>query len=117
MPRRKHASPIDVTSENFGALLIQGAREAAAIARGELEPAATRIVTAREVTVPPAPHYTPTAIRRIRRKLGLSQAVFAQVLSTSVHTIQSWEQGKRGPDGAARRLLWVAECHPEVFLP
>jgi len=31
-------------------------------------------------------------------------------------TIRAWEQGKREPGGATRRLLEVAERHPEVIL-
>jgi putative transcriptional regulator len=42
--------------------------------------------------------------------------VFAAALNVSPDTIRAWEQGKREPDGATRRLLEVAEEYPEVFL-
>jgi hypothetical protein len=43
-------SPIEVTDENFGELLIAGLREALAVERGELQPARRVISGAREET-------------------------------------------------------------------
>lgn len=102
----------------FGEELIQAAREAAAIARGEIEPARTwRIpVTARRVKVTEPPHYGAAHICRLRITMGLSQAVFADALNVSRETVRAWEQGKRRPNGATLRLLEVAERHPEVIL-
>ena len=118
MGTRKHPDPIEVTSENFGALLVQGAAEAAAIARGKAQPAAVRTVTMRDVAaVPEPPEYTPDDIRGIRQHMGCSQPVFAAVLSTSVDTVRSWEQGRRVPDGASRRLLEIAQSSPGMLLP
>jgi putative transcriptional regulator len=51
----------------------------------------------------------------VRRKTGLSQAQFAELLGVSVRTVQEWEQGRRRPSGAARTLFKVAERHPEVL--
>jgi putative transcriptional regulator len=51
-----------------------------------------------------------------RRKLGLSQSEFAQLLGVSVNTLQNWEQGRRKPTGAARVLLRVATGHPKLVL-
>lgn len=102
----------------FGEELIQAAREAAAIARGEIEPARTwRIpVTARRVKVAEPPHYSAARICRLRITMGLSQAVFADALNVSRETVRAWEQDKRRPNGATLRLLEVAERHPEVIL-
>jgi DNA-binding transcriptional regulator YiaG len=55
-------------------------------------------------------------IRQIRRRLGVSQKQFAEILGVSVGSVRSWEQGLRRPDGASRRLLDIAERHPEVLL-
>jgi putative transcriptional regulator len=60
-------------------------------------------------TVVHAPHMI------ARRKTGLSQAQFAELLGVSVRTVQEWEQGRRRPSGAARTLFKVAERHPEVL--
>src|SRR5213594_2461747 len=51
-----------------------------------------------------------------RRKLGLSQTKFAELLGISVRTLHHWEQGTRTPSGAARVLLSVAAMNPDVVL-
>ncbi|HEX5727164.1 MAG TPA: helix-turn-helix domain-containing protein [Longimicrobiaceae bacterium] len=108
---------IEVTKENFGDLLIQGLEEVLAIRRGEKEPARTVVrTTVREVVVEPPRSYRAEAIRQIRERMGLSQAVFAKVLNSSAETVKAWEQGKRAPDGMALALLQVAEDHPKVLL-
>jgi putative transcriptional regulator len=55
-------------------------------------------------------------IVRIRKRLGVSQAVFARVLGVARDTEISWEQGRRTPSGPALRLLEIAERHPEHLL-
>ena len=40
--------------------------------------------------------------RRVRRRMGLTQVEFARRIDVSHETIRNWEQGKRGPTGAAR---------------
>jgi len=41
----------------------------------------------------------------IRKSLNMSQSEFARFLFMATNTIQSWEQGKRRPDGASAVLL------------
>jgi putative transcriptional regulator len=55
-------------------------------------------------------------VRRVRRKLAVSQRDFANLLNVSVGAVRAWEQGLRRPDGASARLLEIAEQHPEVLL-
>lgn len=44
--------------------------------------------------------------KRIRRIRGEESRIdFAERCGASVHTVQSWEQGRRAPSGAARRKL------------
>jgi len=52
----------------------------------------------------------------LRRFVGLTQALFAQALGISVHTLRNWEQGRRCPEGPARALLRVAEKKPEALI-
>jgi DNA-binding transcriptional regulator YiaG len=74
-------------------------------------------VTARNSPAPPVvPRYGPAEIRRIRRKLDVSQQVFADALNASLGAVRSWEQGTRQPDGAAMRLISIADGHPEILL-
>ena len=54
--------------------------------------------------------------RRVRRRLGLTQVEFARRIGVSHETIRNWEQGKRGPTGAARALLRVLDKAPETAL-
>jgi putative transcriptional regulator len=50
-----------------------------------------------KVAVPP--------VVSVRMKSGLPQSAFAKLLGVSVRTLQDWEQGRREPSGAAKRLL------------
>ena len=51
-------------------------------------------------------------IRAIRKKLGMSQGVFALVIGVSRKTVESWESGRYTPDGAARRLISIIQSDP-----
>lgn len=82
--------------------LLSSVKEIGAIQRGELEPS--------RVTVVPEPD-----VKEIRHAYRLSQAKFAALLGISRATLQNWEQGRRRPEGPARRLLQVASRHPEAF--
>lgn len=105
-------------TKTFGELLIEGAREALAIHRGELKPAreSRRKITARRAKVIPPPEYDAARIREIRERAEMSQAVFADALNVSASTVRAWEQGTRTPEGASRRLLEIAEYFPEAFM-
>ncbi|WP_417251447.1 helix-turn-helix domain-containing protein [Castellaniella sp.] len=54
--------------------------------------------------------------RRVRERLGLSQAQFSQQVGVSLDTIRNWEQGKRSPTGAAKALLTILDRAPETAL-
>ncbi|MEI6150469.1 MAG: transcriptional regulator [bacterium] len=58
----------------------------------------------------------PEEVRAIRRKMKVSQAVFARLLNVPVVTEASWEVGRRHPSGAALRLLQIAKEAPEALL-
>ncbi|NBP21165.1 MAG: helix-turn-helix domain-containing protein [Burkholderiaceae bacterium] len=49
----------------------------------------------------------PKAIKQLRTKENLSQAVFAIVLNTSASTIQKWESGEKKPSGPSLKLLSI----------
>ena len=54
--------------------------------------------------------------RQVRKRLGLSQAKFAQCIDVPLETIRNWEQGKRSPTGAAKTLLRMLNKAPELAL-
>ncbi len=58
--------------------------------------------------------FTPPDIRKVRDIFGLSQSQMAVFLNVSVRTLQNWEQGRRGPTGAARTLLRIMQKEPEA---
>ena len=98
--------------------LIASLREAVQIDRGHKRAARRRkvYVTARDVAVEPPREYRAPKVQVIRNRLGLSQTVFATTLNVSPATVRAWEQGVRVPDGPSRRLLEVADRHPEILL-
>ncbi len=49
--------------------------------------------------------FTPSQIKELRLKAGVSQAVFAAYLNTGKSTIQKWEQGQKKPNGPSLKLL------------
>jgi putative transcriptional regulator len=53
-------------------------------------------------------------VRALRRKLGMSQARFAASFGFGLAAVQSWEQGRRRPEGPARVLLKVIEHEPDA---
>ncbi|HUJ12567.1 MAG TPA: helix-turn-helix domain-containing protein [Thermoanaerobaculia bacterium] len=53
-------------------------------------------------------------VREIRYRLGQSQSDFADMIGVSLPTLQSWEEGKRLPDGPALALLRVAAKNPRI---
>jgi putative transcriptional regulator len=72
--------------------------------------------TVRSYLMPPEPaEYDGPAVRAVRERYAMSQAVFARLLCVSSGTIQSWEQGRRVPSPIARRLLDELAASPEHF--
>jgi putative transcriptional regulator len=64
-----------------------------------------RRFTVREVTIPDPGEYDAKAIKAMRKRLGLSQSLFAHLIGVSVILEQAWEQGRRFPSATARRLF------------
>ena len=107
-----------VRERSLGEEIIAGLREAVAYERGEGKAAkVTRATLASQsAEVAPAPSLGPGSIASLRERLQLSQPVFAAALNVSAETVKKWEQGTREPDGAALRLLEIADAHPEWII-
>lgn len=87
----------------LGQDLIQSAKEARAIARGEADPSTYRVYEPGDVDV-----------RGIREHLAMSQIGFAERFGFAVTAVRDWEYGRRKPDRAARVLLMVVKHRPEA---
>ena len=92
--------------------LQAGAEEALAHVQAKMVTLRTRSVRRRQK--PSA--FTPMRIRAIRKRLNVSQPVFADLLYVTKATACKWEQGLRKPSGSALRLLEIAEKQPQVFV-
>jgi len=53
-------------------------------------------------------------VQALRRKTGMSQAVFAATFGVNRRTLQDWEQGRYAPDPMARAFLTVIAKEPEA---
>jgi len=100
-----HGTPIaeEIRMTKLGKRLIEAAKEARAIIRGEADPATYRIHVPVEVNV-----------KALRRKLRLSQDEFARRYGFTPARIRDWEQGRSKPDGAVRAYLLVIEREPDA---
>jgi putative transcriptional regulator len=89
--------------------LLESTREALEHAEGKRD---------LRTTVLPAPPKPMNArqVRKLRSRLNASQAVFASYLNVSTKLVQAWESDRRTPDGAALRLMRLAEKAPELLL-
>ena len=83
--------------------ILRGARQALAFARGTADMSKYRVHIPHEIDV-----------KRIRAKLGMTQAQFAQAFGFSVDTLRHWEQGRRMPDSPARAYLKVIDHAPKA---
>jgi len=59
----------------------------------------------------PVMNLSPAAIRRIRTKAAVSQAVFAAHLNVTTGIVSKWERGEKKPRGPAAKLLSLAAKH------
>jgi len=58
---------------------------------------------------------TPTQVKALRRRLGLTQSRFADLVGVHVVTVKKWETGAQGMRATADRLirLLLAQKAPE----
>lgn len=59
--------------------------------------------------------YNPELVKKTRRILQASQAVFAQFLGASVRTVQAWERGGSTPSDMACRFMDMIRNDPAYF--
>lgn len=86
-----------------GSRILQGAREALALAQGSVSQEGFGIHIPETVNV-----------KEIRQKQGLTQKVFASTYGFSYGRIRDWEQGRSNVDEPSRILLKVIEKEPDA---
>jgi putative transcriptional regulator len=59
--------------------------------------------------------YDSKDVRRTRKLLGASQALFAQFLGVSAKTVRSWEQGVNTPKDMACRFMDEIQFNPAYY--
>lgn len=87
---------------SVGSEIIEGLNNAVAFAEGD-----TRKGRVHRVIVSPR-----IDVKRVRRKLGMSQSEFAERFGINTSTLRNWEQGRRQPEGPARVLLKIIDREP-----
>src|SRR5260370_19151371 len=60
------------------------------------------------------PDFLPKDVIRLRKRINMSQVLFARMLNVSAKTVQSWEQGERRPSQAALRFLQILNVEPKM---
>lgn len=87
---------------SVGSEIIEGLQNAVAFAKGNRSKGRVH-----RIIVPP--HID---VKRVRRKLGMSQGDFAERFGINTATLRNWEQGRRQPEGPARVLLQIIDREP-----
>lgn len=91
-----------MSDETF-AEFMQSVKEGAKILHGELPPASEFV-------------HLGTDVKAIRKKVGLSQQEFANLICISKRTLEGWEQGHRKLTGPVRALLTIFKNSPELAI-
>ena len=102
-PTKKTTGRAPKKRSTVGASIIKGLEEAIAWTRGENDNVRVTLVHVPEVDV-----------RKVRTKMGLSQAQFATKFGFPPATLRNWEQGRARPDAPTRVLLAVIAKHPDA---
>jgi putative transcriptional regulator len=98
----------DHESATFFERLKKGMEDSIAYSRGEL--------TLKTTTLPlPPPAAGRAEVTALRKRLKMSQSVFAAALNVSTKLVQSWEQGTRKPDRGDLRLIQILTKQPEIM--
>ena len=99
---------VDYEKLSFFERVKLGLEQSIAYSRGEL--------SLRTTTLPlPPPPASPKRVAALRRRLKMSQSVFAAALNVSPKLVQSWEHGIRHPSRGDLRLIQIIEKRPELL--
>jgi putative transcriptional regulator len=100
---RSQTAKVAAKGSRVGDDLVAAFEEMAAHLRGEIE------LEAHEL---PGGAMTPARIKEIRTKVASSTKEFERMFGIPARTMESYEQGRRNPDGAMRALLRIIDREP-----
>jgi len=95
--------------------LIASIREAGRISRGEAQAKHVHSYSSERVRQLRR-SFKPSQIVKVRRQLNMSQSEMARVMLIPKATLQSWEQGRRRPEGPALVLIRVMSRNPDAIV-
>lgn len=72
--------------------------------------------TVRTLSIAEAPKFSRAAVRLLRQQLGISQALFADLVGVSKKLVEHWESGIRKPSPMACRLLDAIKRDPSFYV-
>lgn len=61
------------------------------------------------------PHVDGEYVKALRRKLGLSQSLFAWMMRVSIKTVEKWEQGKNPVTNGNIIAMYLLDRKPELL--
>lgn len=67
------------------------------------------------VIIRPVSKRTPSQIKNLRAKLGMSQSLFADVLGVTNKAVEAWEAGTKNPSGPVLRMFEILEKEATVL--
>jgi|SRR4030095_3751847 len=72
-------------------------------------------VRAKLVILTESPTYNGKDVKRIRKKVNLTQNLFAKTLGVSIKTVEAWEANRNIPQGPAQKMLYILDKKPDVI--
>nr|WP_298411696.1 helix-turn-helix domain-containing protein [uncultured Halomonas sp.] len=74
-----------------------------------------RTLRTHAVTLSDSPEITAQDLVQTRKKLNMSQGVFAHYLRTNQRTLENWEQGRSTPNAQAQTLIRLVQRYPQTI--
>jgi putative transcriptional regulator len=99
------------TAQEVSSSIIRGLNQALAHSIGDK----SDTISENKHSISPLPNFNSDEIKIIRKKLKLSQNLFAKAIGVSQKTIEAWESGRNIPQGPAQRMLYIMKNNPVIL--
>ncbi len=91
--------------------LMEGLQDAVDLEKGK----PVRGVRVSAVIITPVRKRTPSQMKSLRSKLGMTQALLADILGVTKKAVEAWEAGTKNPSGPVLRMLEILEKETSVL--